>query len=100
MRVLKGILTESKGYYLEVKNKIEQKLAKLPKGSIKERKISDRKYYYLQFRKGGRIIHKYLGKNEPQDILKQTKLRKSLKNQLKKVNEALKVLRRSEGRRK
>ena len=50
MKVLKGILSESKEYYLDIKKKIEGKLEKLPCGSIKKRKISGKKYYYLQYR--------------------------------------------------
>jgi len=50
MAVLQGILSESKEYYINAKGKIEEKLEKLPKGSIKAREISGRKYYYLQQR--------------------------------------------------
>ncbi len=99
MRVLKGILKESKSYYLDVKRKIENKLAQLAKGSVKERNIHGKKYYYLQQRSGRKVVQKYLGKDKPNEILVQIKERKSLKNELKKVNEALKILRRSEGRR-
>src|SRR3989338_5186530 len=89
MSVLKGILSESKEYYLDTKNKIEKKMADLPKGSIKERKIAGKRYYYLQRRVGKKVRHKYLGKNEPADLLKQLKERKVFKAELKKVNEAL-----------
>lgn len=99
MKVLKGILSESKDYYLDTKRKIEKKLLSLPKGSIKERNISGKKYYYLQERKGNRVVHKYLGRNKPEELLKQIKQRKLLKNELKKVNEALRIVKRSEGRR-
>lgn len=99
MKVLKGILSESKDYYVDTKRKIEKKLSGLPKGSIKERNISGKKYYYLQERKGNRVVHKYLGRNKPEELLKQIKQRKLLKNELKKVNGALRIIKRSEGRR-
>ncbi|OGX32791.1 MAG: hypothetical protein A3I43_04110 [Omnitrophica WOR_2 bacterium RIFCSPLOWO2_02_FULL_50_19] len=98
MSVLKGILSESKEYYLDTKNKIEKKMADLPKGSIKERKIAGKRYYYLQRRVGKKVRHKYLGKNEPADLLKQLKERKVFKAELKKVNEALRMLKKAEGR--
>ena len=56
MKVLKGILEESKQYYLDVKKKIQKNIAQLPKGSVKERKIHGRKYYYLQSRKGAKVV--------------------------------------------
>lgn len=98
MKVLKGILSESKEYYLSIKRKIEKKLAGLPRGSIKERKISGQKYYYLQQRVGKKIAHKYLGKQKPELILKQIKERDVLKLELKKVIESLKIIRKSEGK--
>ena len=100
MSVLQGILSESKEHYLNVKNKIEKKLAHIPKGSVKERKISSRKYYYLQYRIGKKIIHKYLGRKKPEEVLRQIQERKKLKAELKKVDEALELLRRAEGRKR
>ena len=99
MKVLKGILSESKDYYVDARRKIEKKLSSLPKGSIKERNISGKKYYYLQKRKGNRVVHKYLGRDKPEELLKQIKQRKLLKNELKKVKGALRIIKRSEGRR-
>lgn len=100
MRVLKGVLAESKGYYKDVKKKIKNKIAHLPKGSVKKRNINGKVYYYLQERKGKRILQKYLGKNKPIDLLKQIEKRRLLKNELKKVKEALKIIKRSEGRKR
>jgi hypothetical protein len=98
MSVLKGILSDSHGYYLNLKQKINRKLDELPRGSIKEREISGHKYYYLQQRLRNKIVHKYLGKSRPEDFIKKIQMRKSLKAELKKVNEALRVLNRSKGR--
>ena len=100
MDVLRGILSESKEYYRDAKNKIEKRLAGLPEGSIKRRKIAGKKYYYLQYRVGSKVTHKYLGKDRPEDLLKQLNERMALKAELKKVTEALRILKRSEGRRR
>lgn len=97
MRVLKGILSESKEYYLDAKKKIEKKLLSFPQGSVKERQIAGKKYYYLQSRAGKKIVHKYLGKDKPQSLIKQLGERKVLKTELKKVNEALRMLNKAEG---
>jgi len=100
MSVLKGILSESKEYYLDAKQKIEKKLSNLPQGSVKERQIAGKKYYYLQSRAGKKIVHKYLGKDKPEILIKQLSERKAFKAELKKVNEALRMLGRAEGRKR
>lgn len=100
MKVLQGVLSESKEYYLDVKKKIDKKLLNLSRGSIKEREISGKKYYYLQYRKNKKIIQKYLGRIRPEVIIEQIKYRNLLKKELIKINEALKIIRRSEGRKR
>ncbi len=100
MSVLKGILSESKQYYLGAKQKIEKKLSSLPSGSVKERQIAGKKYYYLQSRAGKKILHKYLGKDKPEGLIKQLGERKALVVELKKVNEALRILKRAEGKKR
>ena len=100
MSILRGILSESRGHYLEVKKKIEKKLASLPRGSVKERIISGKKYFYLQNRIGNKIVHKYLGRKKPEEILQQLQRRKRLKAELKKVKEDLKLLKRAEGKKR
>ncbi len=96
MEVLQGILSESKEYYINIKDKIEEKLARLPQGSVKAREIYGRKYYYLQQRVNNKVKHQYLGKEKPEDIINQIKERKSLESELKKVNNALNILKRAE----
>ena len=71
-----------------------RRISNLSKGSVKEREISKQKYYYLQDREDKRAAHKYLGKNEPHDLIKQIEMRKALSLELKKVNETLKILQR------
>lgn len=99
MKVLQGILSESKEYYLQAREKIKKKIANLPKGSVKKRMIAGKKYYYLQQRVGNRVVHKYLGKGRPEEVASKIKERKALGLELRKVNEALRIIRRSEGRR-
>lgn len=98
MKILKGILSESKQYYLDAKKKLEDRIVKLPSGSIKARRISGREYFYLQVRKNGKVVHKYLGKDKPQGLAEELAKRVILKSELRKVEEALRILRRAEGR--
>jgi len=100
MRVLKGILGESREYYEQAEQEIIKKLAVLPKGSVKKRKINNKVYYYLQFRKGKKVIHKYLGSKHPLELSKKLRERRHLEDELKKVKSSLKMLKRMKGRRR
>ncbi len=92
MKVLKGILKDSKEYYEKEKILLEKELSKLPKGNIKKRKIGNKYYYYLQHRESKKVIHDYLGKSAPKDMVKKIERRKVLLSELKKVNDSLKLL--------
>lgn len=100
MKILQGILSESKEYYLRTREKLKKKLSNLPKGSVKKRIIGGKRYYYLQQRVGKKVVHKYLGKRRPEEVASQIRERKALGIELRKVNEALRIIRRSEGRRR
>ncbi len=100
MNVLKGILSDSEAHYRAAKEKIQRELARLAQGSIKKRNIAGQKYYYLQKRSGKKIVHKYIGKDVPEDLLRQIRRRRALKGELRKVNEALKILKRARGKKR
>ena len=99
MKVLSGILKESKEYYRSIHKELSNRIKLLPKGSIKKRSIYGKVYYYLQFRKGEKVIHKYLGKEKPSNIEKSLKKRRLMIDQLNQVKQALKILVRSERKR-
>lgn len=92
MKILKGILSENRAYYLKVKKDIEKKISKLPKGCVKERCISGRVYFYIQKREDKKIVHKYLGKERPVEIIEQIDKRRILEKEVKKVKEALRII--------
>jgi hypothetical protein len=92
MKVLKGVLKESREYYRQLAGEINNRLRRLPKGSIKRRRINRQFYYYLQSRKGPKVVHKYLGKQDPEELQKQLKERHQLENELKKIHESLHLL--------
>ena len=98
MDALKGVLIESRKHYLDLEKRIAKRLKSLSSGSVKARKISGAIYYYLQERVGGKVVHRYLGKEKPEALMKQISERRALKAELKKVQEGLKLVKRTEGR--
>ena len=95
MNVLRSVLKDSKDYYRKLDAEIKKRLSKLPEGSVKKRNLRGHVYYYLQKREGSKVVHKYLGKEKPSELEGQLKERKELKAELKKVQDALKFLKRA-----
>lgn len=79
----------SENYYFNAREKIYARLAQLPRGTVKERLISGRKYYYLQRREGKKVLHVYLGKEVSEDLKKKLKEREALRLELKKIQDVL-----------
>ena len=100
MDVLKGVLLESHKHYLDLEKRIAKRLKSLPSGSVKIRRIAGEIYYYLQERVGDKVVHRYLGKEKPESLIKQISERRQLKAELKKVKEGLKIVKRAEGRKR
>lgn len=102
MNVLANILKESKVYYLDIQHKLDARLGALVIGNIKKRTIYGNTYYYLQQRIGQKIVHTYLGKTIPEkllaDIRASKKEKERLRAELARVHEALRVLKRTEGK--
>ena len=82
----------SEGYYFNAREKIYDRLAQLPQGTIKERLISGRKYYYLQRREGKKVLHQYIGREIPKDLKRKLEERKALRDKLTKIQEILRTL--------
>ncbi|MFZ5800715.1 MAG: hypothetical protein ACOY3D_04995 [Candidatus Omnitrophota bacterium] len=85
----KPIQNHSENYYYNLRQKIYDRLAKLPKGTIKERLIAGRKYYYLQRREGRKVLHEYLGRVIPADLKCQLRERQALRVELDKIQSIL-----------
>ena len=92
MKVLRGILRESLVYYERLERDLTHRLGKLPRGSVKRRRLKGRVYYYLQQRQGVKVIHRYLGSREPKELMTAIQQRRMLKQELTKVRAALKLL--------
>ena len=92
MEDLKDVLRENLEFYLEQEKLISARLSLLPKGRIKEKGGNGDPYYYLQYRKGKKIVDEYLGKDVPESLSENLEERKKLESDLKKVREAIKLL--------
>ena len=92
MSVLKGILRDSLRYYQRLERDLLCRLYRLPEGSVKRRRIKGHAYYYLQQRQGGRVVHRYLGRQEPSDLIKKIQERRLLRKELAKVKAALRLI--------
>lgn len=100
MRVLQGILNDSREYYIQLEIDILNRLSKLPQGSIKKRAVHGKEYFYLQRRIKGKVKQKYLGKAFPEKLAGEIKERVLLRKEMKKVRESLKILKRAEGKKR
>jgi hypothetical protein len=98
MRVLSGILSESREYYEDLRRKIEDRLLQLPKGAVRSKIVKGKPYHYVQERVGGKVLHHYISEADVPEMERRVKERKDLSRQLKEVNEALRMLHRAEGR--
>ena len=92
MEDLKNTLKESLEFYLGQEKAIIARLAILPKGNIKKKNIKGEVYYYLQYRKGRRVIDEYIGKKIPELLTEQLKQRKHLEADLLKARESIRLL--------
>ena len=93
MEDLKKLLKDRHSYYNKRKIRIEKDLSPLPKGTVSKRKISHQYYYYLSFRNGKNVDNKYIGKEEPKQLIKQINKRRLLEKELREAKKALKMLR-------
>ena len=92
MKVLKSILKDSLSYYQRLERVLTCRLAALPQGSVKHRRIRGHVYYYLQKRNGGKVVHQYLGRQKPVMLLKEIQERRQLKQELAQARAALRLL--------
>lgn len=89
MSIISTLLIKEKNRNESMIIEYTRELDILPKGTIKEKKVKDKIYYYLLFREGDKVITKYLGRNEESLILIKEQLarRKQLECMLQKLKE-------------
>lgn len=75
----------------------EDQLAALPKGSLRSKERNGRRYFYLSYRKNGKVVTDYVGTDEALlDTLREQlkrrqdieQLSKALKHELRRMNKA------------
>lgn len=99
MSIIKDILKDEKERLILLRNQIEEQISSLPKGSLSKKRRNNHFYYYLAYRKGRKVIFKYVGKENSsqvisldEDIQKRRKFEKRLrdiKRDLKDINRGL-----------
>ena len=92
MRVLRSILKDSLRYYEGLQRNLKRRLARLPSGSVKRRRLKGRFYYYLQQRRGHQVVHRYLGREKPAELIRAIEERRLLRRELAKVKDALHLI--------
>ncbi len=63
MKIIKGVLQEELENSLAMQKNYEKQLARLPKGSLIQKKVKGHEYYYLVMREAGKVQFIYKGKN-------------------------------------
>jgi len=75
-------------YMLE---KYSEQLASLPKGQLYERKVGEKTYFYLKYREGGKVISKYIAKDDAEQVRQQVARRRHIETMIKSLNGELEV---------
>ncbi|MHB8094849.1 MAG: GSU2403 family nucleotidyltransferase fold protein, partial [Candidatus Aminicenantales bacterium] len=89
---IRNTLNENLEFIRDQERLISARLALLPKGRIKAKKIGRETYQYLQYRKGKGFKSDYLGKAVPPELREQLKERVRLEKELRRVREGLRLL--------
>jgi hypothetical protein len=90
---LKDTLRENIEFLRDQEKTIAARLALLPKGKIRKKKIGGEVYCYLQYRKGRAVKTDYIGKTVPPELSDNLAERERLEKELRRVREGLKSLR-------
>ncbi len=75
----------------------EKQLTSLPKGSLRVKERNGRKYFYLAYRRDGKVVSEYVGNDESvvADLKEQLERRKNIENLLKSIKNELRLMNRA-----
>lgn len=90
MSILKGVLQEELERNLQKQSVFQEELKKYPKGSLCVMTVHGDKYLYRKYRKGNKIISKYIGLLDS-DVAKQAYFQRDKYIQLKNDVRELKI---------
>ncbi len=72
-----------------MREKYQEELSRLPKGTISEKKSGENVYYYLKYRDGGKVVSHYIRKSEIDEVRAQVEKRKHIEAMIKSLQEEL-----------
>ena len=72
----------------------EKQLAELPKGSLRIKERNGKQYYYLTYRRDGKVVSEYIGsdKKAVYELKEQLERRKDIENLLKSIKKELALM--------
>jgi len=97
MQDIRNTLDEGLAFYREQERLISARLAVLPKGRVKSKRIGENVYHYLHYRQGGKTKSDYLGKGVPSGLRELLEERARLESELRRIREGLRQLRAQPG---
>ncbi len=91
MAILKDMLIEELDRLTRMENGYIQKIDSLPKGSIVNKSIKEKKYSYLVYRSGLKVITQYIKPEELEDLKKKVEQRNKYKKDLREIRKDIKI---------
>ncbi len=67
--------------------KYQNELSSLPRGTISEKTVGERTYYYLKYRDGKKIVSKYISKKEIENVRTLVERRRHIEAMVKSLQE-------------
>ncbi len=94
MAIMESVLKEELERLLNMEKAYIEKINSLPKGSIKIKNVSGKKYVYLLYRDGAFVKTKYINANiDLSELIEKINQRKKLKAELLEIRKDIKLLR-------
>lgn len=75
-----------------MREKYQEELDRLPKGTISEKKSGEKVYYYLKYRDGGKVVSRYISKSAIDEVRTQVEKRKHIEVMIKSLQEELAIV--------
>ncbi|WP_102337747.1 hypothetical protein [Collinsella provencensis] len=97
MSVLDSILEEEYERSVRMCHHIRKELERLPKGSVRIKKINGREYYYRTFREGNKVRSAYIPASEVDAVRAQIERRRELQSALREHQRSQKQIERALG---
>lgn len=71
--------------------KYQEALAELPKATISEKQVKGNTYYYLKYRDGKKVVSKYIGKKDINELKQQIDRRRHIETMIRSLLEEQKL---------